>query len=208
MRTKTLLLAVTLSVAAVASSFAQSTNVFSVNAVGYVNLTAPPGFSMISNPLNATNNTVSSLFSVPNGVSIYKYNQAQGFIANNFFFGWTDPNMTLVPGEGIFFQNPFGTNLNLLFVGEVMQGNLTNAVPAGYSIQSSQVPQAGRLDVDLGFPVVNGDSVYFFNNASGGYTAFNYFFGWNVQPTNSVGQSFFVNKAGTTNWVRNFSANN
>ena len=47
MRTKTLLLTAALAAAGVVSSMAQ---VYSVNSVGYVNLTLPNGFSMIANP--------------------------------------------------------------------------------------------------------------------------------------------------------------
>jgi hypothetical protein len=80
MRTKALLLAAAFAAAGVATSVAQ---VYSVNAVGYVNVTLPPGFSLVSNPLNAGtgNNTVSKLFSniqggVPGGTRVFIYDSA------------------------------------------------------------------------------------------------------------------------------------
>jgi hypothetical protein len=51
MRTKTLLLTAALAVAGLSSASAQ---VYSVNAVGYINLSLPKGFSMICNQLKAS----------------------------------------------------------------------------------------------------------------------------------------------------------
>ena len=35
--------------------------VYSLNAVGYINVTIPPGFSIVANQLNTTNNNLSPL---------------------------------------------------------------------------------------------------------------------------------------------------
>jgi hypothetical protein len=181
-----------------------------VNAVGYVNITVAPGYSLIANPLNSTNNTVGSLLNVPDGTTVYKYNENTAqYVPNSYFFGWTDPNMTMNPGEGLFFNNAGSTNIVLTFVGEVMQGNVTNAVPAGYSVRSSKIPQSGRLDTVLEFPIADGDTVYFFDNATGQYVPYSYLFGsWSQDPIVAVGQSFFVNKSAPATWARTFSVNN
>src|SRR5688500_4600203 len=78
MRTKTLLLTAALSAAGIATSMAQ---VYSVNAVGYVNTQLVPGFSLVSNPLNnTTGNTIQNLFgngiqgAIPNLLSVFHYN--------------------------------------------------------------------------------------------------------------------------------------
>ena len=72
MKTKTLLLAAALAATGAVSGVAQT--VYSVNAVGFVNLVIPPGFSINSNPLNAADNSVAALFpSVPVGSAIYKF---------------------------------------------------------------------------------------------------------------------------------------
>src|SRR6266498_630491 len=214
MRTKTLLLTAVLSAAGIGSSLAQ---VYSVNAVGYVNKTLPPGYSIVANPLdNKNGNLVPALFpSVPNGTSIYKYDSAGGiFVAINFFFGWSIPTMTLVPGEAAFVNNPTATTVTNTFVGEVAQGGpgtpnptLSNPIPAGFSLKGSQVPQKGQLDTDLKFPVVNGDTVYRYDNAANSFVAHNYFFGWNIPPTNDVAEGFFVNKVAPTTWTRDFNVN-
>jgi hypothetical protein len=93
-------------------------------------------------------------------------------------------------------------------VGEVMQGALSNPIPAGFSIKSSQVPQAGQLDTILGFPVAEGDAVYIFDPATASYAVSIYEFGaWDVPPVIAVGQGFFVNKAAAAAWTRNFDIN-
>jgi hypothetical protein len=208
MKTKALLLAGLVSLAGVAASQAQT--VYSVNAVGFVNVSVPSGFSMIANPLQGSDNKISTLFAgVPNGTSIYKFNAQTGnYVINNFFFGWGDANMTLVPGEGAFIFNPTGSALTITFTGEVLQGSLSTPLTAGFSIVSSKVPQAGQLDSALGFPVSNGDSVYRYNNATGQYQISNYFFGWNTPPVVNVGESVFAYKTTATTWNRSFSVSN
>lgn len=207
MKLKTVSLGAILALSAFVAAAADP--VYSVNVVGYHKTTIPPGFSMIANQVDATNNTVGALIPTPpNGSIIYQFS-GTGFVANNYFFGWSNPNMPLSPGDGAFFFNPLPTALTNIFAGEVLTGLLTNQLPAGFSIQSSIVPQTGTLDAQLGFPVANGDIIYFFNNQTGQYQAFNYFFGWGGggSPTPAVGQSFFVFKGTSTDWVRNFNPN-
>jgi len=89
----------------------------------------------------------------------------------------------------------------------VMQGNLTNAIPNGYSIRSSMVPQAGGVDT-LGFPPTAGDLIYKYIPGSGysiyTYDEFDLVWYPNV-PSMDVGESFLVAKQGAANWVRNFT---
>lgn len=203
MRTKTLLLAAVLCAAGVASSFAQA--VYSVNAVGYVNIAAPAGFSMIANPLdNKTGNNLNNLLTnVALGTTIYKFDGVSGFSSSVFFGTWS-PDMTLVPGEGAFINLDAATTLT--FVGEVMQGNLSNPIPAGFSIRSSQVPQSVELG-SIGFPADLGDTVYFFR---GGAYVSAVWFGppaFNPPAIPAVGESFFVNKSTAGSWTRVFSVN-
>lgn len=210
MNTKTLLLLGVFGAAGLTSAVAQ-TNVYSVNAVGYVNKTIPTGFSLISNPLNAPTNTVNALIpNPPEGTVVFKFNNGT-FSSSSFVFGqWNDPQsgpIGLAPGEGVFIQNVSGSTFNVTFVGDVMQGSLTNALPSGFSIRSSIVPQAGSISA-LGFPEIEGLTI-FQNPAS--YTSASFFFGqWNPSvPTIAVGESFWVNNPGAlANWTRSFSVNN
>lgn len=205
MRTKTLLLSAALGVAAVTTSMAQT---FSVNVVGYVNVVLTNGFTIVANPLTAPTNTVQALFpSPPDQLTIYKFT-GNGYDINAFEFGaWANPAQTFLPGEGFFVNNPSATYTNT-FVGEVSQGLLTNAVPAGFSLTASKVPQAGLLQAQLGYIPGDGDVVYQFKQGSG-YSIKSFEFGaWSSEPVVAVGEGFFLfNNSASKQWVRNFSAN-
>ena len=209
MRTKSLILTAVIGFAGVASSLAQTTNpVYSVNAVGYINKNLPAGFSMIANQLNTTNNTIGNLLTtLPNGANFYKWNGSAFDIATYFFGAWDQPAITLNPGEGGFVN--VASVSTVTFVGEVPQGTLANAVPTGFSIRSSQVPQAGAVDL-LGLVVSNGDNLYKWNVNTSAYDIFTYFFGaWSPStPTVDVGESVFLNASAPTTWNRTFSVNN
>jgi hypothetical protein len=213
MRTKTLLLTAALSAAGIATSMAQ---VFSVNAVGYVNTTVEPGYSIISNPLTAANNTIAELFKgVPAGTQIYKYNGAAGFAIATYDVdegGFTPADVaaqTVLPGEGVFIRNPGPGNLTITFVGEVPQGDLKNPLPAGLSIKSSMVPQAGTAK-ELGLVGSAGDQVYQYDTQTGYYiSTFDVDEGdWTpaLKPL-AVGEAFFLRKVAAGSWDRTFSVN-
>lgn len=208
MRTKTLLLTAALCAAGIATSLAQT--VYSVNAVGYVNLTIPVGYSMIANPLNAATNSLSSLISNPPNFSQFLRWNGTGFDVATFAFGAWDNDYTVVPGQGGFLNTD--TLFTNTFVGEVMQGNLTNAFPLGYSIRSSQVPQAANLTaLGLTAAVQNFDQVLVWTNnpAPGSFVVYTLTFGaWDpADPQIEVGQSFFLNTAAAGNWTRTFTVN-
>lgn len=212
MRTKTLLLTAALAAAGLNTAAAQNGDgdVFSVNAVGFVNVELPQGFEMIANPLDAEDNTVGALLSdVPDGTIVYKFDAESGtFSVNSKLFGsWDNPDETLEPGDGAFVNSPEATSVT--FVGEVPQGTLENEIPAGFSIQSSMVPQSGQLDTDLGFPAADGDIVYRWDNSNSSYSLHSFVFGgWDTPPEPAVGEAFFVNKVDATTWTREFSVSN
>lgn len=214
MRTKTLLLSAAAIAAGVLASEAQT--VFSANAVGYVNLSLPAGYSMIANPLNGTNNNLSTVLpSVPDGTSILKFDPATQQFAGTIptfieGLGWF-PDGVLAPGEGAFILLPSAATLT--FIGEVPQGNLSQPVSAGYSIQASQVPQQGQLTADLGFPGADGDSILRFDNATQTYSpvipTFIDGLGWFPEdPEINVAESFFALKTVEATWTRTFNVNN
>jgi hypothetical protein len=210
MRTKTLYLAALLGAVSIATSVAQT--VYSVNAVGYVNVTLVPGYNLVANPLKAETNTVAALFDAAvNGTVVYKFDAGTAAYVsstkNKITGKWNDTTMTLLPGEGAFVKNAATTNVTITFVGEVMQGTLTTTLPTGYSIASSQVPQADTLD-NLGFPKAKGDVVYRFE--SGAYVSYsvNKITGnWTTVPSVAVAEAFFVKKAAQIDWTRSFSVN-
>jgi hypothetical protein len=208
MRTKTLLLTAALGAVGLTSATAQQ--VFSVNAVGFVNVVVPAGFSMIANPLNAPTNTIPALFAgVPDGTTIYKFD-GTSYSLNTLDLGeWGLPTQTLLPGEGAFIRNPGTAPFTVTFVGEVMQGSLSNPLPANFSIKSSQVPQAGAVATLLGFPAADGDTIYQFVSAQQAYVIHTLDLGeWSGgEPNIAVGESFFSKKVAAGNWTRTFSVN-
>jgi hypothetical protein len=185
MRTKTLVLSGVIAALASASLMAQ---VYSLNSVGYVNVTIPTGFSIISDPLYANGQgvaqTVSPLLDSQvlngnlSGLTFYK------FSAGNYFsFGvnaadnaWaaqgTNANpaagVTLNPGEAIYVLNPQAPT-TFTFVGTVPQGTLPITMEPGYNMVSSVVPETGAIDTVLGLTPGAGDTLYFFDPVVGQY---------------------------------------
>jgi hypothetical protein len=205
--------------------------VYSVNAVGYVNLSLPVGFSMVANPLDAGagNNTVTKLFApanlsaTPTSCRVYVFNNATGgysvatFSSVTSAWGGAGAALEIAPGDGVFFQNSTAAALTATFVGEVKQGSLSTPIPQGFSIKASQVPQAidpdaTTLPASDRLPGAVGDRVYRYNAATGGYTTFTFSSvtgAWNPSlPTFNVGESFFFQRVNpATAWTRTFSVN-
>jgi len=141
---------------------------------------------------------------------VFKYNG--GFTTYTFdpddLVWYPDGNATLNPGEGAFFQCPSASTLT--FVGEVLQGNLTNPTPTNVKvIRSSMVPQAGLVTTTLGFPGEGGDTIFRY---AGGYTTYTFdpddLVWYPNEPSMNVGESFFLIKGPVstkTSWVRNFT---
>jgi hypothetical protein len=225
MRTKTLLLIAAVAAAGAATSMAQ---VFSVNAVGYVNKTIPGGgFAMINNPLKAATNTIDALFAgVPAGTQVYVYTPGKGYDVGTYddldsSFGPTVGPMTLMPGQGVFIRNPGTTPLTITFVGEVPQGTLTTPMVTGLQMVSSQVPQAGSY-TDLNFPnklahgLTAGDQLYKFvindpvpaNNQKYVVATFDDLDdNWDRALNFDVGEAMFVSLQKPVTWTREFNVN-
>jgi hypothetical protein len=210
MRTQLIL---TTAVLGVAGSLGASAQVYSVNAVGYINLTIPAkSYALAANQLKAGGNTAKEVIpTAPDGTIIFRYAGAAGFVANAYDFGaWTLPDMKLDPGTGFFLQNNGAAPLTVTFVGEVPQGSLSTSLAAGLNLVASQVPQEGKLVTDLAFTAGEGDIVYQWDAATQGYKNPNTFdFGaWTGgEPTIKVGEGFFVQKAAAGSWNRTFSVN-
>lgn len=190
----------------------------SANAVGYVKKSFSAGFTLFSNPLIAEDNKVASLIPAPApGTIVYKYNaEASSFVANSYLelvpglAGWLDDAMTLVPGEGAFISVPAEQSVDAIFVGTVPQGELSTSFPAGFSLISSQVPQAGKISADLGLATDNVSAVYTFDNASNGYTAYPVTVIPGVgtlfdDPAIGIGEAVFLDASAAGSWDRTFS---
>jgi len=197
----------------VAGSLAASAQVYSVNAVGYINVSVPAkGYALVANQLNAGANTVKDVLpTAADGTVVFKYAQGSGFSVNSVEFGeWSNPTQTVKPGEGFFIQNNGAAAATFTFVGEVPQGALKTALAKGLNLVSSQVPQAGKLVTDLKFPAADGDIVYQWNASTQKYKDPNgqEFGEWSGgEPVIGVGEGFFVNKFAAASWDRTFSVN-
>ena len=177
------------------------------------NKSIPKGFSIVANPLNNGGNKISDVFGAnPGSLTVYTFGDA-GFAINSYdadFEEWDDGDAVVAPGEGFFVLNSGDAASTVTVVGEVPQGDLSNALPQGFSIRSSQVPQEGKLDVDLGFPTDEAVTVYQFGAA--GYTISAYdadFEEWDTDdaqgPVVGVAEGFWVLRESATNWTRSFS---
>jgi len=149
-------------------------------------------------------------FRIPRLLTIFKRNSAgTGYESSTYdpdIPGWSTP-MVVDPGTGIWIANPGPGNYVNTFVGEVKLSS-TNAVPAGYSLKSSVIPQQGGIETALLYPRGDLDTIFFFNGV--GYDSFTYdpdVPGWSPsEPAPKVGQGFWVfNNVTAKNWVRNFS---
>jgi hypothetical protein len=195
MRTKTLALSAVLGLIGTASVVAQ-TNVYSLNAVGYINVTLQPGFNIITCPLTCTpDNTLNTVlnnsaaagtpyanatvYAFQNGVG---YNTIEVGQPASYGSGWGNggADISLTPGAAVFFQNPNpvgGAVMTATFVGTVPQGLLTNSLVPGYNLVGSIVPVSGDLVTNsvtsfhgASYPL-SGDYIYFFNPNAASPTA-------------------------------------
>jgi hypothetical protein len=210
MRTKALLGAAILA-AGLATSMAQ--NVYSLNVVGYYNVTVPAGkLKIIANQLNTTNMNLSAIIpatAVPEGSQVFKWTGGGfGTIALQEGGEW-DKDLAMPLGDAFFFMNNAPTDVTLTFVGEVAQAQgstwLTNNMPATLNLESSMVPQAGELSA-MGIPAEEGDQIYFWNYQTASYSRIALFEGgeWDKSVAVDVGEGFF-RRGSEKAWARNFT---
>jgi hypothetical protein len=142
MRTKTLALSALLGLLGSVSAMAQ--NVYSVNAVGYINVTLYPGYNIVTCPLICSpDNTIGTLFNNANGAYqisglhkaiVYPFINGAGFGAIDTANtgaggnGWVEGGtITINPGQAVFFYNnqnlKTGSNMTATFVGTVPQNS-------------------------------------------------------------------------------------
>src|ERR1035437_1960290 len=105
MRTKTLLLTAVLGVASIVAALAADP-VYSVNAVGYVNVVLKKGFTIVANPLNAGDNHLSKIFpaNLAPDTTIYRFTggsfQSSSFALDDSGVMAWDNDFVITPGEG------------------------------------------------------------------------------------------------------------
>jgi hypothetical protein len=168
MRTmKAVIATVALGAVGIATSMADP--VYSANVVGFVNVTTYPGWNLIANPLNGTNNAINTILSSSvEGALVMKWVAASQtyslpdtyltLAADGVPDGWYDNDgnpttTTLAPGDGFFFNDPNGTPLQVTFVGEVPQGSLSTSILPNYNVVSALTPSSPALIAANGVPV-------------------------------------------------------
>lgn len=224
MRTKALLLTAALGLAGAATSMAQA--VYSVNVVGYINLTMKPGFNLVANQLNASPNnkldTVLPAAALASELLKFSNNNFTSAISDGA--NWIDPAtgdpspLTVSPGEGFFFFNPDATDAMVTLVGEVKTGSSTVTLIPGFNMISTVVPQDLSLTAANGFPQVLAAEFLTFNASSQTYNPglihdgsqwIDAATGDPVDAKPGVGQAFFYfNPETTVSWTRSFNPNN
>jgi hypothetical protein len=222
MKSKTLLIAAAALVAGVISSEAQ---VYSVNVVGYANvsLVGQGKYTLVSNPFDDGNgNQLTNLVaSLPGGSQVLAWNGAS-FVSYNNVAGVWQANTQLPPGVGFFVKNGKVSgsfpNITNVFVGNVVVnsgGSVTNSVPVGYTLWGSPIPYAGVLctsgsasgdaTLNVGAPLPAASQILTWNVGTQSYTSASKVGGiWNNTLTAGVGDGFFQrNKNGpTATWVQ------
>ena len=226
MRTKALLCAAGLLAVGAVSSMAQS-NVYSLNVVGYINVSLTNGFNLIANQMdldgNRTNNTVQGVFSTnfPNLTKVYGYSSASGTFgiatyassSGNWVGGQPNVNNALSPGGGVWVQIP-GTSgtptpLTLTEVGNVVQGSHDLAVATGFQILSLIPPVSATVKTAFGYPAANLDKIYQYNAVTRAFTIHTFAASSGVwtagEPTPAVGEAFWLQSTSAKTWTQSFT---
>jgi hypothetical protein len=147
---------------------------------------------------------------------VLKYVQGGGYEVSTYDAlagAWSNPDFEISIGQGFFFRNTSSETIRQTFVGEVMQGYLTNTLPAGLSTKGSLVPQAGSINSLHGIPGLAGDELRLWVNdgLGGGDYVVSIFSAeqsaWVPDLILGVGQGFWIQKEQPQDWVRYFSAN-
>jgi len=214
---------------------AQSTNVYSLNAVGYINVTVQPGFNIVSSPLISVDtagntNAISNILN--NATGTYKKWQFWGFTggvyseavgnATEWVQGTASSALTLAPGSAAWLYNPGANPSNITFVGTVPSGTLVNTlVSNSFNLVSSILPTSGDIVTNPLMAFTTGtkkDQMWEYvpgvAGAAGKYTEAIYTTKWTggtdptgdpVQPTIGSGFWYLNNQSTNNNWVENFS---
>jgi hypothetical protein len=220
MRTKTLLLTAALAAAGAATAMAQST-IYSVNAVGYINKTVKANYSLIAAPFEVSDYSLDALLPPAQLQHNMSINKPVGNTFEQRFFavsdGFWDPDgaLTIDPGNGVIAFNS-GAAFTVTMVGQVRQSiggaAIATPVPAGQSIKSSLVPQAGGITSVLGFtPTANVRADYFDNTGlnfgNPVFYAVSDGFWDDHEPELDFAEGIFLTTGTAQNWSRVFTVN-
>jgi hypothetical protein len=204
-------------------------------------------YTILTDPLIASpDNTLNTV--LPNVNGQYKKAKVYAFSGGNYTVtetgagttanpsGWNGggADITLNPGQAVFFYNSTSAAMSATFVGTVPQtstsiaspnftAGLTNTFTPGYNLVGSIVPASGDLSEGLAglTNIFKKDFVYTYDPTNGGYSAKDtvtapgvgtgYNSQWNGGDPiiDQVGYGFFYydNQGTNETWVQNFSVN-
>jgi len=172
---------------------------------------------LFANPLDAPVNTLNGLFNpmpdgthLPVGAQVFVQNTNGAWTFDTYTWNsnsWSSggDTVTLSPGQGFWIYNVSSSPITVTFAGLVRQGNLANTIHGYKWSYSSMVPQAGRLQTDLGYSPTLYDVVHVYNGSS--YDDYFYYeWGWwPSEPSIALGQAFVLEPAAAKTWTRAFS---
>jgi hypothetical protein len=189
---------------------------FSPNYVGFYRVNLRAGYNFLGNHLLLPDDRIVEIFPAPpDGTAVYPFDpMSGGYLITQYISpaaggtGWEGATtMHLRPGGGVVVYAP--SAFSKTFVGEVIL-NSTNRLPVGYSLISSMIPQSLPLTgiPELSFPVAEGDTIYQFDFATGGYRINQFLLGaWEgdnggAPPASALGECFFLFREQPGLWIR------
>jgi hypothetical protein len=212
------------SVRVATSAEVKAFTIFSVNAVGFVNVTIAAGqWALLANPLNhqhsgsyyPSNDLNSVLSDAYIGTKVYAFDPGSGSFSaytkrsTNAWSGTAAETVRLDPGKGFFLQNPADKALQITFIGEVPQGHQILPIQAGANLIGSIFPLEGSVETNLHLPAQDGDRVYLLPASAGGYQLFQRrTIGWLPnQPAVRVAEGFWFFSTTPRSWEWTFYVN-
>jgi len=220
------MVAAALLAAGLASSMAQ--NVYSLNVVGYVNVTATAGqFTALANPLDATlggtvlgMNDITNLFATgQSGDYVQQYDPVTLLDYTSPIsvgrHGWSS-NLPLPPGGAVMYYNNQGADEVFTFVGQVQQGTYNNGTLTGGQLNLVGMPvplDGGQTNLQTaGLVSSSGDYVQTYNTttpldwSSPAQYSSRGAGSWSGQLEVAPGQGFFYyNNSSDNVWTSNFT---
>jgi len=135
------------------------------------------------------------------------------FTVNRFENGeWTDPDEVWQFGEEVILFNPIDRSVEpffATFLGPMVEGTFETTIPQGLSMQTSRIPEKGRLTSDFGLEAGPGDRVWL-SHYRDGLQEYEFLPDgeWSPEePVLNLGQSFFILTGEPVHWIRSYFVN-
>jgi hypothetical protein len=200
-------MAVILAAVLAAMSFAQTTNVYSRNAVGVIRVDVPTNqWRLVSYPLDSmgpSNRVVDVIgTNVPDGTVVLFFT-GSSYVGETYYagFGWWPGTNVITRGRGFWLRAPNGFALYL--TGEVPAVTNTQVqLPSGYSLVSFPYPLGvGITNTLLNSIAQDGDLILRWTGS--GYSGAAYYAGFGWWPSDftlQVGEGYWYRSAATKTW--------